>query len=181
MARQNALTSLTVQVAGSSTTAPSAVCRERKSARRLSRFAVSAENAKLRGRRGTLIETWMPPDVRQPQSDGRKRFHARPPPANPGVNRRVSPRETATQAETSTCREQPGEVTERPIVQHWKCCVSEMAPGVRIPPSPLTDNPPAVTSFAAGGCVFSVIAHFLSVLKTVLNPNWRFSRGQRVL
>ena len=29
-----------------------------------------------------------------------------------------------------------GEVAERPIVQHWKCCVSEMAPGVRIPPSP---------------------------------------------
>ncbi len=29
-----------------------------------------------------------------------------------------------------------GEVTERPIVQHWKCCVSERGPGVRIPPSP---------------------------------------------
>lgn len=29
-----------------------------------------------------------------------------------------------------------GEVTERPIVQHWKCCVPEMGPGVRIPPSP---------------------------------------------
>ena len=30
-----------------------------------------------------------------------------------------------------------GEVAEWPIVQHWKCCVSEMGPGVRIPPSPL--------------------------------------------
>jgi hypothetical protein len=30
-----------------------------------------------------------------------------------------------------------GEVTEWPIVQHWKCCVHESGPGVRIPPSPL--------------------------------------------
>ena len=28
-------------------------------------------------------------------------------------------------------------MTERPIVQHWKCCVRETGPGVRIPPSPL--------------------------------------------
>jgi hypothetical protein len=30
-----------------------------------------------------------------------------------------------------------GEVTERPKVQHWKCCVGESSPRVRIPPSPL--------------------------------------------
>ena len=30
-----------------------------------------------------------------------------------------------------------GEVTEWPIVQHWKCCVRATGPGVRIPPSPL--------------------------------------------
>ncbi len=30
-----------------------------------------------------------------------------------------------------------GEVAERPIVQHWKCCVRETGPRVRIPPSPL--------------------------------------------
>jgi hypothetical protein len=30
-----------------------------------------------------------------------------------------------------------GEVAEWPIVQHWKCCVLETGPGVRIPPSPL--------------------------------------------
>ena len=30
-----------------------------------------------------------------------------------------------------------GEMAEWPIVQHWKCCVSERAPGVRIPLSPL--------------------------------------------
>ncbi len=29
-----------------------------------------------------------------------------------------------------------GEVTERPIVQHWKCCVPVTVPRVRIPPSP---------------------------------------------
>src|ERR1051325_753610 len=29
-----------------------------------------------------------------------------------------------------------GEVTEWPIVQHWKCCVGETPPRVRIPPSP---------------------------------------------
>ena len=29
-----------------------------------------------------------------------------------------------------------GEMAEWPIVQHWKCCVSERAPGVRIPLSP---------------------------------------------
>jgi len=27
-------------------------------------------------------------------------------------------------------------VAERPIVQHWKCCVGATLPGVRIPPSP---------------------------------------------
>ncbi len=32
---------------------------------------------------------------------------------------------------------QLGEMAERPIVQHWKCCVPEMVPGVRIPLSPL--------------------------------------------
>ena len=32
-----------------------------------------------------------------------------------------------------------GEVAEWPIVQHWKCCVRETVPGVRIPPSPLKD------------------------------------------
>lgn len=31
----------------------------------------------------------------------------------------------------------PGEMAEWPIVQHWKCCVAEMSPGVRIPLSPL--------------------------------------------
>ena len=31
-----------------------------------------------------------------------------------------------------------GEMAEWPIVQHWKCCVSERAPGVRIPLSPLS-------------------------------------------
>src|SRR5262245_46786220 len=30
-----------------------------------------------------------------------------------------------------------GEVTERPKVQHWKCCVGETLPRVRISPSPL--------------------------------------------
>ena len=30
-----------------------------------------------------------------------------------------------------------GEVTEWPIVQHWKCCVRVTGPGVRIPLSPL--------------------------------------------
>ena len=30
-----------------------------------------------------------------------------------------------------------GEMAERPIVQHWKCCVLERGPGVRIPLSPL--------------------------------------------
>src|SRR5579871_3736161 len=34
-------------------------------------------------------------------------------------------------------RKPSGEVTERPKVQHWKCCVAEMSPRVRIPPSPL--------------------------------------------
>ena len=29
-----------------------------------------------------------------------------------------------------------GEVAEWPIVQHWKCCVRETGPRVRIPPSP---------------------------------------------
>ena len=32
-------------------------------------------------------------------------------------------------------------MTERPIVQHWKCCVRETGPGVRIPPSPLPSLP----------------------------------------
>lgn len=38
------------------------------------------------------------------------------------------------------CRDTPcplGEVAERPIVQHWKCCVWVTGPGVRIPLSPL--------------------------------------------
>ncbi len=30
-----------------------------------------------------------------------------------------------------------GEMAERPIVQHWKCCVRATGPGVRIPLSPL--------------------------------------------
>ena len=34
-------------------------------------------------------------------------------------------------------RRRHGEVAERPIVQHWKCCVGVASPGVRIPPSPL--------------------------------------------
>ena len=34
-------------------------------------------------------------------------------------------------------RQPSGGVTERPIVQHWKCCVGETPPGVRIPPPPL--------------------------------------------
>ena len=29
-----------------------------------------------------------------------------------------------------------GEMTEWPIVQHWKCCVGETLPWVRIPLSP---------------------------------------------
>ena len=36
-----------------------------------------------------------------------------------------------------------GEVAEWPIVQHWKCCVLERGPGVRIPPSPLRFGHPA--------------------------------------
>ena len=34
-----------------------------------------------------------------------------------------------------------GEMAEWPIVQHWKCCVRETVPGVRIPLSPLADGP----------------------------------------
>src|SRR4051794_4980246 len=34
-----------------------------------------------------------------------------------------------------------GEVTEWSIVQHWKCCVGETPPRVRIPPSPLKAVP----------------------------------------
>ena len=35
-----------------------------------------------------------------------------------------------------------GEMAERPIVQHWKCCVRETVPGVRIPLSPLVEVVP---------------------------------------
>jgi hypothetical protein len=35
----------------------------------------------------------------------------------------------------------PGEMTEWPIVQHWKCCVPSRVPGVRIPLSPLLEKP----------------------------------------
>ncbi len=38
-----------------------------------------------------------------------------------------------------------GEVAERPIVQHWKCCVRETGPRVRIPPSPLFYSRPVVS------------------------------------
>ena len=31
-------------------------------------------------------------------------------------------------------------MAERPIVQHWKCCVWETGPGVRIPLSPLKNR-----------------------------------------
>ena len=34
-------------------------------------------------------------------------------------------------------KDKAGEVTERPKVQHWKCCVGETPPWVRIPSSPL--------------------------------------------
>ena len=39
-----------------------------------------------------------------------------------------------------------GEVTERPIVQHWKCCVRASGPRVRIPPSPLRHVQPCSDS-----------------------------------
>ena len=35
-----------------------------------------------------------------------------------------------------------GEMTEWPIVQHWKCCVGEILPWVRIPLSPPPNHPP---------------------------------------
>ena len=45
-----------------------------------------------------------------------------------------------------------GEVAERPIVQHWKCCVLERGPGVRIPPSPLIDERANPSGWLASFC-----------------------------
>ena len=47
-----------------------------------------------------------------------------------------------------------GEMAEWPIVQHWKCCVRETGPGVRIPLSPLLLAARQRRSFADGQHAF---------------------------
>ncbi len=49
-----------------------------------------------------------------------------------------------------------GEMAEWPIVQHWKCCVRETGPGVRIPLSPLLHVARQRKSFADGHLRFRV-------------------------
>src|SRR3569623_1724363 len=52
-------------------------------------------------------------------------------------------------------------MAEWPIVQHWKCCVRETGPGVRIPLSPHAEirSPQVPNSQALAGCCFFPATH----------------------
>ena len=57
-----------------------------------------------------------------------------------------------------------GEVTERPKVQHWKCCVGETLPRVRIPPSPLAEEGIRATRESLSVCGIFIFDSSFSVL-----------------
>ena len=67
--------------------------------------------------------------------------------------------ETENQAYFNCLAASPGEVTERPKVQHWKCCVLAIVPRVQIPSSPLKRqlgfDP---TAFFVESCRFPTVA-----------------------
>ena len=79
------------------------------------------------------------------------------------------PQETDPPSEELAHRErrlpwQTGEVTEWPIVQHWKCCVWETGPGVQIPPSPPSPQAVIVTRWRPLVCAEHLGERFASVL-----------------